>query len=70
MSEVITYPVMQVHGSLALEDNSEVGEAWYWAEVVFPYLPKSLTHSLQWVLLGKDLVIPVQVFLSPPVVLL
>ena len=51
---------MQAYGSLALEDNSEVGE-----DVVFPAStpvpsssqPKKQTHSLQWVLLGEDLVI-------------
>ena len=57
---VIEYPVMQAYGSLALEDNSEVGER-CWADVVFPVSasvplssqPKKQTQSLQWVLLRE-----------------
>ena len=56
---------MQAHGSLALEDRSEVGEGRCSADVVFPASapvpfssqPKKQTHSLQWVLLGEDVVI-------------
>ena len=56
---------MQVYGSLALEDNSEVGEAVLGDAGVFPLSepvhsssqPKKQTRSLQWVLLGEDLMI-------------
>ena len=57
------YPLMQVYGSLALEDNLDVGKAVLGdAFPVFAPVPshsqsKKQTHSLQWVLLGEDLVI-------------
>ena len=61
---VVTYPVMQVYGSLALEDNSELVKQ-RWEDVAFPTSapvpssskPKKQTYSLQWVLLGDNLVI-------------
>ena len=77
------YPVMQAYGSLALEDNLEVGEAVLGRCSIFLHLhapvpsssqPKKQIHSLQWVLLGEDLVIsptlelwglPVQVPIGP-----
>ena len=53
-----------MYRGLALEDNLEVGEA-VGVDVVFPASapvpsnsqPKKQTHSLQWVLLGEDMVI-------------
>ena len=55
---------MQVYGRLALEDNSEVGEvvlgkcsiSCICTPVPSSSQPKKQTHSLQWVLLGEDLV--------------
>ena len=57
---VVAYSVMQVYGSLALEDNSKIGEAE--RHIAFPAsapMPsssqaKKQIHSLQWVLLGED----------------
>ena len=51
---------MQAYGSLALEDDSEVGEAVLAKGSIFPAstpVPSSSQPSFQWVLPGEDLVI-------------
>ena len=53
---VVAYPVMQAHGSLALEDNPEVGEAVLGRCIISSQSNKH-TQILQWVLLGEDSVI-------------
>ena len=40
---IVAHPVMQMHGSLKMEENLEVGSQ-----------PKKATHSLQWVCQGED----------------
>ena len=54
---IVAFPVMQAHGSLVLEDNSEVGEAVLAAPVPSSIQAKKQIHSLQRVHLGEDLVI-------------
>ena len=53
------YPVMHAYGILAWRIIRRLVK-WCWADVVFPAsapVPKNQTHSLQWGLLGEDLVI-------------